>query len=287
MDTPTIIHSASPPCSFTRETWEAEKCRAAHGFHVISRLADDGGIARNPAQLRLASDIVLRNGEERGIVFYRIAHSHMHTILKTSRGEAGMFARCVEGGLRKVLGLRAPFERARIRPIENERHFGHSVRYGACQEEHHGTAFDEAHDGSSLLDVVGLRLGNEWLAPRFAEALPRVTRTIVLGWAGFPDLDAGDVDVTYLREAAAAAFGVGSLDGRTDKHARARRVAVHVLDRHAPRASASHVLCLPRRCVTRYRAAGASEVEIRVVERQLRLRAHLAARRVGAEETIR
>lgn len=44
---------------------------------------------------------------------------------------------------------------------------------------------------------------------------------------------------------------------------------------------------IPRRCVTRCRADAAADIEIRAVERQLRLRAHLGGRHQGERGIIR
>jgi hypothetical protein len=269
------------PRTYTREAWANEEADRALGFHITMRLADSGGIARTPGALRLASRIVLACGEERGIIAHTFADNHLHSTLFGDREEAGVFARCAETALRKRLPIRVPFERCRIRPIEDARHLHHTVRYGFTQEQHHGTAFDPAHDGSSLLDLLGLRVGASWLLPRFTLALPRVSRDHLLFWLGAPELDAATPDPRFIVDASAAALGVASLDGRSALHIQARRVAVQALDILVPDSDAAVVLDIPRRCVGRYLAQPRDAEHLRAVELQLKWRTLLDARQAA------
>lgn len=268
---------------FSREAWSTEEAKLAIGFHVTMRLADDAGIARTPSALRLASRIVLRHGEERGLLSHRLADTHLHAVLVGTRAEAGRFALCTEGALRKQLRIGIPFQRCRIRPIEDERHLGYAVRYGYRQEERHGTAFDVLHDGSSLVDLLGMRMGAPWLPRRMRSILPRVGRSALLAWLDAPDLDDQSIDVRHLPDAAAAAWGVGSLRGTSREHVRARRVAVHMLDRLAPRAGVTCALGIPARSGVRYRLEEVSTAELRAVDLQLKLRSLIERRRAAAE----
>jgi hypothetical protein len=101
------------------------------------------------AALRKASAIVNQHGKHRGLAVHRFADTHLHTLVVCDRVQAGKFALYTEAGLRKRLHIRVPFERCRIRPIGSERYLGNTVRYFFKQEEHHGTAFDLAHDGAA------------------------------------------------------------------------------------------------------------------------------------------
>ena len=280
----TQITKRSRTDSFTREGWAKDEARRSIAFHVMMRLVTMGAIARTKGALRLASQLALRAGKYRGLLAHRFADTHLHALLNGTRAEAGMFARVVESALRRVLRLNAPFERCHIRAIHDERHLLHVLRYILRQEVHHGTAFDEAHDGSSLPELLGMRLGAEWLAPRVQAALPRVHRQTILGWLELPDLETGDADLALLAEAAAAAWGVGSLEGSTARHARAKRAAVHLLDRLAPRMNAARAVGIPHRSAARYRKDRVDEAELRAVERQLRLRTHLSRRGAASEE---
>ncbi len=170
-------------------------------------------------------------------------------------------------------------QRCRIRPIDDERHLVHAVRYDYRQEAHHGTAFDELHDGSSLLELLGMRMGSPWLSQRFRTALPRVSREMLLAWLGAPELDVEPIDLRHLADAAAATWGVGSLSGSSRANGRARRLAVHALDRLAPRAGVTSTLGIPARSGVRYRREEVSPAELRAVELQLKLRSLLERRR--------
>lgn len=263
---------------FTRSSWAEEQTRNTIGYHVTMRLADDGGIARTPDALRLASRLVLRFGEHRGLAAHRIADNHGHSLLLGSRETAGMFARVVEGAWRKRLRIGVPFQPCRIRPIVDERHFVRSMPYVFRQEDHHGTAFDELQDGSSLLELLGMRLGAHWLAPRVRAAMPRLNRTTLLEWLGAPGLDDEPMEVRHLPDATAAAWGVGDLHGNDVRSIRARRVAVHTLDRIAPNEGVDSTLGISPRSAMRYRREEISPAELRAVELQLKLRNHVERR---------
>jgi len=208
--------------SFTREGWAKDEARRSIGFHLMMRLVTMGAIARAKGALRLASQLVLRAGKYRGLLAHRFADTHLHALLNGTRAQAGMFARVVETALRCVLRLNAPFDRCHMRAVHDERHLLNVLRYILRQEDHYGTAFDEAHDGSSLPDLLGLRVGAEWLAAGVEAALPRVHRQTVLGWLGLPDLESGDMEIALLADAAAAAWGLGSLRGSSVEHGRAK-----------------------------------------------------------------
>jgi hypothetical protein len=267
---------------FSREEWAAEQTRSAIGYHVTLRLADDGGIARTPGGLRVASRLVLKHGEERGLVAHRFADNHEHSLLLCTREEAGTFANVVEGALRRCLHIGVPFQPARIRRIADERHLTNSFPYLFRQEEHHGTAFDLLHDGSSLLDLLGMRMGSPWLAPRVRAALPRLNRDTLVEWLDAPGLDDEPMDVHYLADAAAGAWGVPDLRGNSAPSIRARRVAIHMLDRLAPNLGVMSTLGIPTRSAWRYRHEVVSDAEIRAVELQLKLRGLIDRRRKAA-----
>ncbi len=257
----------------------------AIGYHVTMRLSDDRGIARSATQLRHAARIFHRHGESRGLVAFRIADTHAHALVVGPREEAGRFALFVEAALRKELRIPVAFERCRIRPIDNERHLANTLRYTLKQEAHHGTAFDLAHDGSSLVDLLGMRLTAPWLLERVRQLLPRLKRAVILEWLEAPELDTAEPDLRRLADAAAAAWSLRDLRGSTNAHYHARRAAVHVCDRFAHDTSqASSVLQTPQRSVVRYRNETVPAAALRAVERQLRLRSLLQRREAALFE---
>ena len=66
---------------------------------------------------------------------FRVADTHAHALVVGTREEAGQLALFVEAGLRKGLGIPVPFERCRIRPINDERHLANTLRYLFKQRE--------------------------------------------------------------------------------------------------------------------------------------------------------
>jgi len=96
--------------------------RGPIGFHVTIRLEDDRPIAVTQAALRVIARVVLEQGEERGLLAFGAADDHLHAALATDRASAGAFARYVESALVWRLGLAARFERARIRPLQDQKH---------------------------------------------------------------------------------------------------------------------------------------------------------------------
>ena len=250
----------------------------AIAHHVTMRLVSDSGIARTPEALRLASRIVFQHGDPLGLFAFRFADTHAHALIESSRAEAGRFAWMTETALHKRMRLRVPFERCRIRPIESERHLFHSLRYVFRQEDHHGTAFDLAHDGSSLPDLLGMRMLGANVNARVRRRLTRLTRETLLEWLQAADLDAVDCNLALLEESAAAAWGVSDLRGATAAHHFARRTAVHLFDRLSSGEKIAKLLPLPRRSVARYRAEIVAPAELRAGELQLRMRSLLKAR---------
>ena len=156
-------------------------------------------------------------------------------------------------------------------------------RLSVLEEEHHGTAFDLAHDGSSLPDMLGLRLGAPWLGLRVHALLPRLNRATLLEWVGAPTLDAEELDRSLIGEAALAAWALATMHGKTTYHLDARRAAVHLFDRLGAKSGAPRALGIPARSITRYRRQRLDAHALRVLELQLRWRALLRRREAARE----
>lgn len=246
--------------------------RGVIAYHITMRLSDDHGIARTPETLRLAARIIYRHGVPIGLFAFRIADTHLHVIVMMSRDAAGRFARNVQSALKQSLGLPVPFERARIRPIRNERHLQSALSYLFRQEQHHGTSFDPAHEGSSLPELLGMRhLDGGIVAERVRRALPRLDRRRMLEWLGISDLETSDVDAAILPEAAAAAFGLSSLHGVTRQHAAARHATAWLATTMTPPAL-TKLLRTSGRTLRRLRATPLDPSVKRAVTLQWRLR---------------
>lgn len=182
---------------------------------------------------------------------HRLMDTHAHALLNCDRSEAGQFALYAETGLRAALRLDAAFEPARFWPIRDPRHLKHSVRYFFRQEEHHGTAFDPWHEGSSLPDLLGMReIGGETSSALLHSLLPRLQRSELLGWVGASELDLVEPDLQFAAEAALAFTGMPSFEGNRGGAWLARHLLVHTVDGE----SAGRIAGISARAVRRLRA---------------------------------
>lgn len=265
-------HSSPPPAHDPPEP-ERRRGREPIGFHVTLRLEDDRPIATTPAALRTVARVVLSQGEARGLLAFGAADDHLHAELVTDRASAGAFARYVESALRWRLGLRARFERARIRPLHDQKHAYNTFHYAQRQDSRHELALDPAREGTSLPDLLGLRILDTSLVARVRTHLPRVRRRELV--AHFPEgaFDhAPSIDLDVLAEAAAAAFALEDLRGRSSGATRARRAAVHAAGPDVPSERLGESLGLRSRAVQVLRALPREAHAVRAVEQQALLR---------------
>lgn len=204
------------------------KRNATVGFHIVMRLENDWPIARAMDTLRCAARLLVKHGDKCGLFAYRVADTHIHVLLLCDRRTAGSFAHAAESALRQTLHLPVPFEPARILPITSLRHLANALRYVLRQEQHHDTCFDPSHEGSSVQDLLGMRiLPNDRSAQRVNKMLPRLTRAEVLSWIGAESLDSIAPDPRLAPDAALATVGLSSFVGRSFQHIVARRLLVH------------------------------------------------------------
>lgn len=250
----------------------------ANAHHVTMRPASDGGIARTPAEMRHAAQII--HAHARGLFAFRVADTHVHMLLLGGRAAAGRTAQAVEVALRAGLGIPVAFERARIRPIEDQGHLARALRYVLQQEKHHGTDLDPAHDGSSLPDLLGLRvLGDGALFRRVRTHLPRLEAAEVRRWGDLEEIERFPLDPRHLCEAAAGAFALRDVATNTPRSFLARCAAAHALP--LPSGELARWLGVDARSVRRLRLAPAPAPSIRAVDLQLRLRTAIAMRARG------
>jgi hypothetical protein len=145
---------------------------------VTIRLEDDRPIATTPAALRVVARVVLQQGEERGLLAFGAADDHLHAALAADRASAGAFARYVESALVWQLGLAARFERARIRPLHDQKHAYNTFHYAHRQDSRHELDLDRAREGTSLPDLLGLRILDTSLIARICRGFAERT------WSG-------------------------------------------------------------------------------------------------------
>lgn len=244
------------------------------GFHVTMRLADDRPIATTMPDRRTLARVVLGQGSARGLLAFGAADNHLHAELATDRETAGAFCRYVGSALRGRLRLAVPFEPARIRPLEDQRHAYATFRYALRQDARHDLHLDPAREGTSLPDLLGLRVLDASLVGRVRRHLPRVQES-ELAAALPPGLQQGDIDLAFLADAAAAAFALADLRSRQLHAVHARRAAVHAVGR-LPVRSVADALCITPRAVHLLRLLPTDTRAVDAVRRQARLRAALA-----------
>jgi hypothetical protein len=179
------------------------------GWHVMLRLADDRVIAPDPAALRGISACILRHGRRTGLLAFRVVDTHVHLVITGTRSDATALARAVELGARARLRLAVGWNSARFVAVVDQHRLERAFHYVLRNEAHHGVRLDTFHDGSAVVDLLGLRTTGVYLAERVRRALPRVTRQQLLDHLGTPALVVGDV--VDLADAAAAAFALPDL----------------------------------------------------------------------------
>jgi len=225
------------------------------GFHVTIRLADDRPIAMTAPGLRVIARVVLMQGERRGLLAFGAADDHLHAELASDRATAGAFAQYVEVALGRRLGLGAPFERARIRPLQDQKHAYNTFRYVHRQDSRHDLHRDPFREGTSLPDLLGLRMLETSLATRVRMRLPRVHDEELI--AQFPPgvfEEDRPIDLDILAASAAAVFAIPDLRGRCLEASRARRAAIHVAGPDAPTKHLGDSLGIRPRAVQALRA---------------------------------
>jgi len=248
------------------------------GFHVTIRLEDDRPIATTQSALRVLARVVLSQGEERGLLAFGAADDHLHAELATDRASAGAFALYVETALRWQLRLGARFERARIRPLHDQRHAYNTFHYTHRQDSRHDLDLDRGRDGTSLPDLLGLRVLQTSLIARVRAHLPRVRRDELVeqfpsgSFERLSSDERGAIALDVLAEAAAAALALPDLRGRSVDAWRARRAAVHAAGPEVPGRLLSDCLGVGVRAIQSLRTLACEPALIRAVEKQAVLR---------------
>lgn len=243
------------------------------GFHVTLRLEDDRPLAVCVADLRMLARVVLEQGEHRGLIAFGAADNHLHAELVADRAVAGAFAHYVATSLRWRLALPVAFEPARIRPLVDQRHAYNTFRYVQRQDAHHALDRDPAREGTSLPDLLGLRVLPTAIARRVCAYLPRVRRDDV--FALFPraarEPAAEPPSVERLVEAASAAFALPDLRGHGRMVCRARGAVVHAATTSTTARALAEVLGVSIRTIQTLRAQPAEAPAVRAVLLQANL----------------
>lgn len=242
------------------------------GFHVTIRLEDDRPIATTQASRRVVARVVLEQGEARGLLAFGAADDHLHAALATDRATAGAFARYIESALVWQLGLAARFERARIRPLQDQKHAYNTFHYAHRQDSRHLLELDRAREGTSLPDLLGLRVLETSLIARVRAHLPRIRRADLIGQFHPEAFDVDALlDLDVLADAAAALALVDLRGHSLDAH-RARRAAVHAAGPDVSSRRLSDCLGIGLRAIQSLRKQQREPALMSAVQRQAHLR---------------
>jgi hypothetical protein len=247
------------------------------------RLYDDRVIAPTAAALRVGARVLLERGQSADMLSFRFADTHLHVFLGCGGDQARRFAHHTAIALQRKLRLAAPFEPTRVRPVVDQRHLYSTFRYVLRQEARHGLVTDPAHDGSSLPDLVGMRVVDPSHPQTVRSKLPRLDRREVAVSLGIAFAPLEEAPATLLPVAAAAALALADLARtRAAGCVLARRAAVHAAAKVLRTSTLSELLEVSPRSIQRLREERADPLLVRAVELQWRFRASLAARGLSA-----
>ncbi len=234
---------------------------------VTTRLVKDRVLARDTRERRLLATTVLKNGRKSGLIAFAAPSDRL--VMLFSQDGAGMShgvsrtCRDTTSALRRRLKLPLPFARAWFEHVE-EAQLRKATKDLLTQWDS-----DPFREASNLPDLLGVRFVGRYT---IANANPLLLRQELLTWWGLSALDQ-DGALGPLPEAAAAAMGVGALEGRSAEIVDARRAAVQV----GRRLGMSHgklgqMLAISERQSKRLASQGVDPALLKAVELQLGLR---------------
>jgi hypothetical protein len=243
------------------------------------RLSDDRVIAPTTSALRVAARALMARGRAARLLAMRLADTHLHVLLGCAQDEARRFAHHTAIALHRLLRLPVPFEPTRARPVVDQRHLYSAFRYVLRQDAHHGIGSDPAHDGSSLPDLLGMRLLGTEHPETVRMMLPRLDRRELAASLGIQLADADSVPPGLLPAAAAAALGLTDLEHhKSQRSVLARRAAVHAGAELLSTKVLSAELGVSPRTIQRFREQEVDPQLVRAVQLQWRFRASLLDR---------
>ncbi len=246
-------------------------------IHAILRLVDGRVLVRSAAERRLAAMVFIRHGARRRMLAFRIADDHAHMVVACSRAEAGELCAGLKTALGRRLAHGSSFDSTRYVAIADQRHLMNAIRYVLRQEARHGLELDPCHDGSSLPDLVGLRVAGSRCAADLAVLAPRLRPAELWSHCGMPDLREVQPMFSQIGEAAAAACPLPDLAGRGAATVAAKRAAVQVAQHHVPPSALCAQLEVSARTLRRLRSERHDPHLARAIALQLKLRTALAS----------
>ena len=209
------------------------------GHHIMLRSDDDRVLAPSPPQRRALATAVYRVAKEFPLLAFGAADNHLHLEALCDRATAGALAHRVMCSLHWALDFSGRFSPVRIKRLEDQGHLRSTFHYTLNQRNHHGVQSDPFLDGSSLPELLGLRLLPTDSVQLVREHFPRLQRGGLLRHLGSDRLDpargdqlialvnAGRHDL--LRDAAAAVVGAPDLRSKQPEVVAAATTLVQLL----------------------------------------------------------
>jgi hypothetical protein len=210
------------------------------GYHMMFRSDDDRVLAPSPDQRRVLARSVYRVAAGFPLAAFGAADNHLHLEVLGDRATAGRLAHRMACSLHWSLGLTAELAPVRYKPLADQGHKRSTFHYALNQRNHHGIQCDPYLDASSLPELLGMRVLNTGDTLHLVrEHFPRLQRHELLRHLGprvfepacdeqlraLVDADRFDL----LRDAAAGAVGMGTLQGRQPVVVAARTTLVQLL----------------------------------------------------------
>jgi len=248
-------------------------------FHIVFRLADGRVVCRTPSQLRRVARSFVERDPGFRLTTFRVVGDHLHALVAVDDERAAAeFARRVEISIQNSLRPGVGFAPAHLTPVLTQRHLRHAFRYILGQEGHHGVELDPLHDGSNLPDLLGMRTIGLSTVGNVRSLLPRIGRADLVRELPSPEVleeerTIGLLDLPYLADAAAAAFGLPNIRGSKPEALIARIAAVNIGRRVASAALVARALGISAATVRRLSKLEVSDEVIDAVEAQTRVRA--------------
>ena len=134
--------------------------------------------------------------------------------------------------------------------------------------------------GSSLWDLLGLRIVGRYTVANVRQFLPRISRKSLLNHLGITALDPVDGPPERVIEATLAATALSDLRGSSVSKNEAKRAAVHVIGQQLEVAELAALFQVSRRTVTNLRSSTPNLLLVEAIRLQLGLMAQLGQENV-------
>lgn len=239
----------------------------------MMRLRRDAVIAPSPEHRRAVARVFHRKGRAFGLLAFSAADTHLHSLVCCGRENAGEFARRVEISLHHHIPLHTGFSPAHLVPVRDQHHLERTFHYIHDQQRRHGLRNDPLHDGSSLADLLGLRVGFPGLGGRVEEHLPRLTQQSL--WS---HLELGTAETRPIRLENLLAAGLSATGGRSNHKqdlALARAAVIQAVGAEVPIRELMKELQCGKSTIARLRNHPVSPDLPSAVRTQLKLRLRL------------